>query len=79
MIPVVTIGGLLFAGLLNGSVLVETVFDYHGIGWWAAKAALELDAISVLGITMLFGTLLILVNLAVDVAYAYLDPRIRIG
>jgi peptide/nickel transport system permease protein len=79
MIPVLTVGGLLGAGLLNGAVLAEAVFDYHGIGWWAANAALNFDAVSVLGITLLDGGLLILINLAVDVAYGYLDPRIRLS
>jgi peptide/nickel transport system permease protein len=78
MIPVTTMGGLLFAGLLNGSVISETVYDFHGMGWWAGKAALNLDAISVLGITLLSGVLLVIANLAVDILYAYLDPRIRL-
>ncbi|HKP53930.1 MAG TPA: ABC transporter permease [Chloroflexia bacterium] len=78
MIPVATIGGLLFAGLLNGAVLSETVFNYRGIGWWAANAAGSLDAISVLGVTLLGGTLLIVANLGVDILYAVLDPRIRL-
>jgi peptide/nickel transport system permease protein len=79
LIPVFTVSGLLFAGLLNGAVLAEAVFDYHGIGWWAANAALNFDAVSVLGITLLDGALLILINLAVDIAYSYLDPRIRLS
>ena len=78
MIPVATIGGLLLVGLLNGVVITETVFNYHGMGWWAANAALNFDAISVLGITLFDATLLILANLAVDVMYAYLDPRVRL-
>ena len=78
MIPVITIGGLLFAGLLNGSVIAETVFDFHGMGWWAGKAALSFDAITVLGITLLSGVLLVIANLVVDVLYASLDPRIRL-
>jgi peptide/nickel transport system permease protein len=78
MIPVVTMGGLLFGGLLNGSVISETVFDFHGMGWWAGRAALSFDAISVLGITLLSGVLLVTANLVVDILYAYLDPRIRL-
>ena len=78
MIPVATIGGLLFVGLLNGAVITETVFNYHGMGWWAANAALNFDAISVLGIALFGGALLVLANLAVDLLYAYLDPRIRL-
>jgi peptide/nickel transport system permease protein len=79
MIPVATIGGLLLVGLLNGSVITETVFNYHGMGWWAASAALNFDAISVLGIALFDGILLIMANLIVDVLYAYLDPRIRLS
>ena len=78
MLPVATIGGLLFVGLLNGAVITETVFNYHGMGWWAANAALNFDAISVLGIALFGGALLVLANLAVDLLYAYLDPRIRL-
>jgi peptide/nickel transport system permease protein len=78
MIPVVTVGGLFFAGLLNGAVIAETVFNFHGVGWWATDAAIQLDAVSVLGVTLFSGALLILANLAVDIAYAFLDPRIRL-
>jgi peptide/nickel transport system permease protein len=79
MIPVATIGSLLLVGLLNGVVITETVFNYHGMGWWAANAALNFDAVSVLGITLFDGALLILSNLVVDIMYAYLDPRIRLA
>ena len=79
MIPVATVGGLLLVGLLNGAVITETVFNYHGMGWWAANAALNFDAVSVLGIALFNGMLLIMANLIVDVLYAYLDPRIRLS
>jgi peptide/nickel transport system permease protein len=79
LIPVATIGGLLLVGLLNGAVITETVFNYHGMGWWAANSALNLDAVSVLGIALFGGVLLILANLVVDVLYAFLDPRIRLA
>jgi peptide/nickel transport system permease protein len=79
MIPVATIGGLLLVGLLNGAVITETVFNYHGMGWWAANAALNFDAVSILGIALFNGFLLIMANLVVDVLYAYLDPRIRLS
>jgi peptide/nickel transport system permease protein len=79
MIPVATIGGLLLVGLLNGVVITETVFDYQGMGNFVAKAALNFDAISVLGITLFYGALLVIANLVVDILYAYLDPRIRVS
>ncbi len=79
MIPVATIGGLLLFTLMNGVVITETVFDYHGMGYWIAQSALQLDVISVLGVALFEGTILVLANLVVDVLYAYLDPRIRLA
>jgi peptide/nickel transport system permease protein len=78
LIPVATVGGLLLVGLLNGVVITETVFNYHGMGLFAANAALNFDAVSVLGIALLAGTLLVFANLVVDILYSYLDPRIRL-
>jgi peptide/nickel transport system permease protein len=78
MIPVVTVGGLLLAGLLSGAVVVESVFDFHGLGWWSANAAISLDAVSVLGVTLFNGALLVLANLSVDIMYVLFDPRIRL-
>jgi len=78
LIPVATIGGLTIVGLLNGVVITETVFNYKGIGWWAANAALRLDIIGVLGFTLFNATLLVIGNLIVDVLYAVLDPRVRL-
>lgn len=79
MIPVATAGGLLLFGLMNGVVITETVFNYHGMGYWVGNAALQLDVIAVLGVTLFEGTLLVIANLVVDVLYAYLDPRIRLS
>lgn len=79
LIPVVTIGSLLLVGLLNGVVVIETVFNYQGMGLFAARAALNFDSVTILGITLLAGVLLVFANLAVDTLYLYLDPRIRIG
>jgi peptide/nickel transport system permease protein len=78
MIPVATIGGLLLVGLLNGVVITETVFNYRGMGLFAANAALNFDAVTILSIALLAGTLLVCANLVVDVLYSYLDPRIRL-
>jgi peptide/nickel transport system permease protein len=78
IIPVATLGGLLLVGLLNGVVITETVFNYHGMGLFAANAALNFDAVTVLGIALLAGVLLVFANLVVDILYSYLDPRIRL-
>jgi ABC-type dipeptide/oligopeptide/nickel transport system permease component len=77
MIPIVTISGLLLVGLLNGVVITETVFNYHGMGLFAANAALNFDAVSVLGIALLAGSLLVIANLIVDILYRIMDPRIQ--
>jgi ABC-type dipeptide/oligopeptide/nickel transport system permease component len=79
MIPVATVGGLLLIGLLNGVVITETVFNYQGMGQFVAKAALNFDAVSVLGITLFSGALLVIANLGVDILYSVLDPRIRLS
>lgn len=78
LVPVVTIGGILVIMLMSGVVVTETVFNYRGLGWWYADAALHLDVISVLGFTLFYGVLLVAVNLFVDVIYAYIDPRVRL-
>lgn len=79
LIPVVTLGGLTVAGLLSGVVITETIFDFPGIGSAAARAAQFLDVITVLSFTLLTGGILIVANLVVDVAYAFLDPRVRLS
>ena len=78
LMPVVTIGGMMVVGLLNGVVITETVFNYPGMGKAAADAALNLDVVTVLGLTLFSGALLIFANLVVDIMYAYIDPRVRL-
>lgn len=77
IIPTVTVLGLLFAALLGGVVLVETVFQYNGIGLLAVRSALTFQIYGVIGTTLVFGLLLMFANLVVDVVYAMIDPRIR--
>jgi len=78
LIPIVTIGGLVLISLLNGVVITETVFNYPGMGSFLAQAALSLDVISVLGITLFSSVVLVCGNLLVDVLYGFIDPRIRL-
>jgi peptide/nickel transport system permease protein len=78
MIPVATLGGLLLIGFLNGAVITETVFNYRGMGWFFADAALHLDVVAVLGFVLFNAIILVLGNLVVDVMYAWLDPRVRL-
>ena len=79
LIPVLTIAGYVFASLMNGVVITETVFSYKGIGWWFWQSAIQLDIPAVLGFTLFNGILFVLTNLVVDLFYAWIDPRVRLG
>ena len=78
MIPVITIGGLTLITLLNGVVITETIFNYRGMGWFFADAALHLDVVAVLGFTMFNAVILVIGNLVVDILYGVVDPRVRL-
>jgi peptide/nickel transport system permease protein len=79
MLPVATLGGLIIIGLLNGVAITESIFNYPGIGQRFVDAATNLDVVTVLGLVLFSGTILILGNLVVDVLYVYLDPRVRLS
>src|SRR5207247_9779252 len=75
LLPCTTVVGLLFAGLLGGVVLVEDVFIWNGIGRWATVAIISHDLATILATTLIFALFLVLVNLVVDIIYAYVDLR----
>jgi peptide/nickel transport system permease protein len=79
LIPVVTVTALEFGWLMAGAVLVETIFDWPGVGLYAVESSLRLDFQPIMGITIIYGVLFSLINIATDVAYGVLDPRIRYG
>ena len=79
MIPAITISGLMIAGLLTGVTITETVFSMGGIGEYAATSARLLDIAPVIGYALMSAVLFVLSNLIVDILYAYIDPRIRLG
>ena len=78
-IPTLTVISLNFGWLMAGAILVETIFDWPGIGLYAVHASLSLDFQPIMGITIVYGVLFSLVNILTDVAYGILDPRIRYG
>jgi oligopeptide transport system permease protein len=78
LIPVVTVMGPLAAGLVTGSFLVEMVFQVPGLGKHFVAAVLNRDYPMVMGVTLIYGVVLIAANLVVDVLCALLDPRIRL-
>ncbi len=77
MIPVVTVIGLQFAALIALVFLVEVIFSWPGIGAYAVRAILGLDFQPIMGITLLFSVLYVIVNFIVDLTYPVLDPRIK--
>jgi peptide/nickel transport system permease protein len=77
LLPVVTLFGATVAGLLGGVVVVETIFDYPGIGYWTTQALLVSDVGGIMAAALLFGLTLVFANLIVDLVYAFIDPRIR--
>ena len=79
LLPVITVSGLTFAGLMSGMVITETIFDRKGIGWWMARAALQLDVAAIMFNVLFLGTIYVVINLIVDIIYAYVDPRIRLS
>ncbi|HKT21915.1 MAG TPA: ABC transporter permease, partial [Nitrososphaerales archaeon] len=76
--PVVTVVGLSFGTLLAGAPALETTFSWPGLGLAFVTAALKLDLPTVLGITMIITVMVLIANIATDLAYAFLDPRVRI-
>jgi peptide/nickel transport system permease protein len=79
LVPIVTVVGLHFGLLLGGAVLTETVFGWPGLGKYTVDSVLRRDLRSVQASLLLMATTFVVVNLLVDVLYAWLDPRIREG
>ena len=77
LIPVVTVIGLQFGSLLGGAVLTETVFSWPGIGTYLVNSIKAKDTPAVLGCVIIFSVCFSIVNLCVDILYAYIDPRIK--
>lgn len=79
LIPTVTVSGLQFGALLGGAVLTESIFNWPGMGRFAANAVLGLDFNSVMGFTLIVAIIYVIANLIVDLLYAVIDPRVKLG
>ena len=79
VIPVVTIAGLQFGALLSGALLVETVFNWPGLGRLAFDSILRRDTSVLLGVLLMSAVLVVVANLLTDLVYRLIDPRIRVG
>jgi oligopeptide transport system permease protein len=77
LLPVVSYLGPAVAGIITGSIVIEQIFGIPGIGRYFVQAALNRDYTLVMGVTVFYGALIILFNLAVDLLYGFLDPKVR--
>jgi peptide/nickel transport system permease protein len=77
LIPTLTMIGLRYGWMLGGTILVETVFNWPGIGNYAVGAALYSDFQPIMGVTIILGLNFMIANLLVDIGYGFLDPRVR--
>ncbi len=78
LIPIITLFGLDFAGVLGGgAILTETVFDLHGVGQYAAQSINNFDLPPIMGVTLYGAFFIVFFSILVDLFYAFLDPRIR--
>jgi peptide/nickel transport system permease protein len=78
LVPIVTIAGLDFAGLLGGAIITESVFSLPGMGKMSIRAVVESDLPVLVGTTMVAAVFIVLANVLVDIAYGFLDPRVRV-
>ncbi len=77
--PIITVAGLAFANVMTGTVLVESIFAWPGIGQYAFHSATTLDLPAIMGVSLFVAIVYILVNFAVDILYGVVDPRIRVA
>jgi peptide/nickel transport system permease protein/oligopeptide transport system permease protein len=77
LLPVITVIGLQFGALLGGAVVTETVFAWPGVGRLLVDSIFFRDYPVVQGLVLMFGTTFVVINLLVDLLYAYVDPRIH--
>jgi peptide/nickel transport system permease protein len=77
LLPIVTIVGLSIPGLVTGAIIVEDVFNYQGMGLLFFNAAVKHDFPILLASTLVVGVATVIGNLAADIAYGILDPRVR--
>ena len=79
LLPVITVAAQLIAMSMEGSIAVEVVYNRHGLGWWLAESAVQLDMPVLMCICLFMGIVFVITNLTLDILYAYIDPRIRLN
>jgi len=76
LLPVVSFMGPAFAGIITGSVVIETIFGIPGLGRFFVQSALNRDYLLIMGTVIIYSVILILMNFIVDIVYSLLDPRV---
>jgi peptide/nickel transport system permease protein len=79
LVSIITVAGVAFGSLLSGTVLVENIFSWPGLGQYAYHSAINLDLPAIMGVSIVVAAVYIAVNLIVDVLYGIIDPRIRLS
>jgi ABC-type dipeptide/oligopeptide/nickel transport system permease component len=79
LLPVVTLAGSIIARMLGGAVIVETVFNFRGMGMFIVTAAQGLDFSAILGVSLVIGVFIIVTNMIIDLLYVALDPTVALG
>jgi len=79
LIPVITIIALVFAYLITGSIIVEEIFSYQGMGYLIVQSINDFDYPTLIGATVVVTVSVILINFVADVVYAMVDPKVRLG
>jgi peptide/nickel transport system permease protein len=79
LVSIITVAGVAFGSLLSGTVLVENIFSWPGVGQYAYRSAVNLDLPAIMGVSLFEALVYIVVNLVVDLLYGVIDPRIRLS
>ena len=79
LVSIITVAGVAFGSLLSGTVLVENIFSWPGVGQYAYHSAINLDLPAIMGVSLFVAVVYIVVNLVVDLLYGVIDPRIRLS
>jgi peptide/nickel transport system permease protein len=76
--PIITVAGVMFGSILSGTVLIETIFAWPGLGQYAFRSATNLDLPAIMGVSLFVAVVYITINFVVDLLYGIIDPRVRL-
>ena len=77
--PIVTAAGLDLGGLLGGAIITESVFSMHGLGYLAVHSVTTMDLPTIVALVMIVSTFIVIANMVVDIAYGFIDPRVKLS